>query len=128
MYLLAPTSTRGTRGHFILEEGLGFTSFRTILDDRPSGGVSFVLVWVNAFGAVVYLSSRFVVGIFVAMIPSMGTLLLLFLPVSNILGYNQHYKVRWVDCSSPERSRRAHGIQRQGHIKKLVMSAICIVF
>jgi ACS family allantoate permease-like MFS transporter len=67
-------------------KGFGFTSFRTMLVGLPSGGVSFVLVWIGALGPTYFPNSRWLVGIFVALMPLMGTLLLLLLPASNSWG------------------------------------------
>jgi ACS family allantoate permease-like MFS transporter len=67
-------------------KGFGFTSFRTMLVGLPSGGVSFALVWIGALGPTYFPNSRWLVGIFVALMPLMGTLLLLLLPASNSWG------------------------------------------
>ncbi|KAH7083938.1 major facilitator superfamily domain-containing protein [Paraphoma chrysanthemicola] len=109
-------------------KGFGFSSFRTMLVGLPSGGVSFVLVWVGALGPALYPNSRCFVGIFVALMPLMGTLLLLFLPASNAWGI---VVSTWFAGSTAPPLSVAVGLMAsniKGNTKKSVVSAIFFVF
>jgi ACS family allantoate permease-like MFS transporter len=109
-------------------KGFGFTSFRTMLVGLPSGGVSFVLVWVGALGPLFFPNSRCLVGIFVASMPLMGTLLLLFLPASNSWGI---VVSTWFAGSTAPPLSVAVGLMAsnvKGNTKKSVVSAIFFVF
>lgn len=109
-------------------KGFGFSSFRTMLVGLPSGGVSFVLVWVGALGPAIYPNSRCFVGIFVAIMPLMGTLLLLFLPASN--GWGIVVSTWFAGATAPPLSV-AVGLMAsnvKGNTKKSVVSAVFFVF
>ncbi|CAI9631613.1 mfs general substrate transporter [Alternaria burnsii] len=109
-------------------KGFGFTSFRTMLVGLPSGGVSFVLVWIGALGPTYFSNSRWLVGIFVASMPLMGTLLLLLLPASNSWGI---VVATWFAGSTAPPLSVAVGLMAsnvKGNTKKSVVSAIFFVF
>jgi MFS family permease len=109
-------------------KGFGFTSFRTMLVGLPSGGVSFVLVWVGALVPLFFPNSRCLVGIFVVSMPLMGTLLLLFLPASNSWGI---VVSTWFAGSTAPPLSIAVGLMAsnvKGNTKKSVVSAIFFVF
>lgn len=109
-------------------KGFGFSSFRTMLVGLPSGAVSFVLVWVGALGPAMYPNSRCFVGIFVSIMPLMGTLLLLFLPASN--GWGIVVSTWFAGATAPPLSV-AVGLMTsnvKGNTKKSVVSAIFFVF
>lgn len=109
-------------------KGFGFSSFRTMLVGLPSGAVSFVLVWVGALGPTFFPNARCLVGIFVASMPLMGTLLLLFLPASNNWGI---VVATWFAGSTAPPLSVAVGLMAsnvKGNTKKAVVSAIFFVF
>lgn len=108
--------------------GFGFSSFRTMLVGLPSGAVSFVLVWVGALGPTLFPNSRCFIGIFVASMPLMGTLLLLFLPASNSWGI---VVSTWFAGATAPPLSVAVGLMAsnvKGNTKKSVVSAIFFVF
>ncbi|KAH7138450.1 major facilitator superfamily domain-containing protein [Dendryphion nanum] len=108
--------------------GFGFTPFRTMLVGLPSGAVSFALVWVGALGPTLFPNTRCFIGIFVASMPLMGTLLLLFLPASNAWGI---VVSTWFAGATAPPLSVAVGLMAsnvKGNTKKSVVSAIFFIF
>ncbi|KAH9873469.1 hypothetical protein IAQ61_004092 [Plenodomus lingam] len=109
-------------------KGFGFSSFQTMLVGLPSGGVSFVLVWIGALVPAFVPNSRCAIGIFLASMPLMGTLMLLFLPASNSWGI---VVGTWFAGSTAPPLSIAVGLMAsnvKGNTKKSVVSAIFFVF
>jgi MFS family permease len=108
--------------------GFGFNSFKTMLVGLPSGGVSFILVWIGALVPAFYPNTRCLVGLFLASMPLMGTLLLLLLPASNSWGI---VVSTWFAGSTAPPLSVAVGLMAsnvKGNTKKSVVSAVFFVF
>lgn len=66
--------------------GFGYDQFQTMLVGLPSGAVAFVLTWIGALSPLYFPNSRCFIGIFLAAMPMLGSLLLLLLPAHNSWG------------------------------------------
>ncbi|KAF2019843.1 MFS general substrate transporter [Aaosphaeria arxii CBS 175.79] len=108
--------------------GFGFTPFRTMLVGLPGGAISFALVWVGALGPALRPNTRCFIGIFVAAMPMMGTLLLLLLPASNSWGI---VVSTWFAGSTAPPLSVTVGLMAsnvKGNTKKSVVSAVFFIF
>ncbi|KAK0640053.1 putative transporter [Lasiodiplodia hormozganensis] len=59
--------------------GFGYSSLQTMLVGLPGGAIAFVLVWVGAMGPLYFDNARCFFGMFLALMPLLGSLLLLLL-------------------------------------------------
>ncbi|KAF9641076.1 hypothetical protein BFW01_g12882 [Lasiodiplodia theobromae] len=59
--------------------GFGYSSLQTMLVGLPGGAIAFVLVWVGAMGPRYFDNARCFFGMFLALMPLLGSLLLLLL-------------------------------------------------
>lgn len=66
--------------------GFGYTPLETMLVGLPAGGVSFILIWIGALGPLKFPETRCFFGIFLAVMPMMGSLMVLFLPETSEWG------------------------------------------
>lgn len=90
----------------------------------PSGGVSFVLVWIGALIPLYYPNARSYAGMLLAFIPMVGSLLLLTLPASKSWGI---VASTWFAASSAPPLGMAVGLMSsnvRGNTKKSVVGAI----
>ncbi|KAJ4983094.1 pantothenate transporter [Stagonosporopsis vannaccii] len=109
-------------------KGFGFNPFQTMLVGLPSGGVSFILVWIGALVPAFIPNSRCLVGLFLAAMPLIGTLMLLFLPAENSWGI---VVATWFAGATAPPLSIAVGLMAsnvKGNTKKSVVSAIFFVF
>jgi ACS family allantoate permease-like MFS transporter len=112
----------------LVVQGFGFSNFRTMLVGLPSGAVSIALIWVGALGPTLFPNMRCVIGVFVASMPLIGTVLLLVLPASNAWGI---VVSTWFAGSVAPPLSVAMGLMAsnvKGNTKKSVVSAIFFVF
>lgn len=66
--------------------GFGYSPLNTMLVGLPSGAVSFILIWIGALGPLKFPETRCFFGVFLAALPMMGSLMVLFLPDSSNWG------------------------------------------
>ncbi|KAL7908502.1 MFS general substrate transporter [Trichoderma velutinum] len=108
--------------------GFGYTNFQTMLVAIPGGAIAFVLVWIGAVGPRIFPNTRSVFGVFLAVVPMIGSILLLTLPQSASWGI---VVSTWLaGCTAPPLGQ-AVGLMAsniKGNTKKSVVSAIFFVF
>ncbi|CAP79893.1 putative transporter [Penicillium chrysogenum] len=108
-------------------QGFGYTAFQTMLVGLPSGAVSFVLVWIGALIPLYFPNGRCFAGILLALLPMIGTLLLLLLPAYASWGI---VVSTWFAASSAPPLGMAVGLMSsnvRGNTKKSVVGAIFFV-
>lgn len=108
-------------------EGFGYTPFQTMLVGLPSGAVSFVLVWIGALISLYFPNGRCFAGILLALLPMIGSLLLLLLPAQASWGI---VVSTWFAASSAPPLGMAVGLMSsnvRGNTKKSVVGAVFFV-
>ncbi|ETS74856.1 hypothetical protein PFICI_13340 [Pestalotiopsis fici W106-1] len=108
--------------------GFGYTPLQTMLIGLPSGGVSFILIWIGALGPLYIKNSRCLFGTFLAMMPMIGSILLLVIPSSHPWGI---VAGTWLAGSTAPPVGQAialMGANVKGNTKKSVVGAVFFIF
>jgi hypothetical protein len=108
--------------------GFGYSKFKTMLVGLPSGAIAFVLVWIGGLGPLFVPNARCFFGVFLAIVPMTGSLLLLLLPSSNSWGI---VASTWLAGSTAPPLGQVVGLMAsniKGNTKKSVVSAVFFVF
>lgn len=94
----------------------------------PGGAIAFTLIWIGALGPVYYPNTRCLFGVFLALMPMMGSLLLLFLPSGRPWGI---VVGTWFAGSTAPPVGQAialMGANVKGNTKKSVVGALFFIF
>lgn len=108
--------------------GFGYTKFQTMLVGLPSGAIAFTLVWIGGLGPKYFPNSRCYFGVLLAIIPMIGTLVLLLLPASASWGI---VASTWFAGATAPPLGQTVGLMAsnvKGNTKKSVTSAVFFIF
>ncbi|KAI9151548.1 transporter [Paramyrothecium foliicola] len=108
--------------------GFGYDSLTTMLVGLPGGAIAFTLIWIGALGPLRFPNSRCFFGVFLAIMPMFGSLLLLFLPQDRPWGV---VAGTWFAGSTAPPVGQAialMGANVKGNTKRSVVGAIFFIF
>ncbi|CAH0047051.1 unnamed protein product [Clonostachys solani] len=108
--------------------GFGYTPLVTMLVGLPGGAIAFTLIWIGAIGPLYFPNSRCFFGIFLALMPMMGSLLVLFLPQAQPWGI---VAGTWFAASTAPPLGQAMALMAanvKGNTKKSVVGALFFIF
>ena len=94
----------------------------------PGGAIAFSLIWVGAIGPLYFPNSRCFFGVFLALVPMLGSLLLIFMPMDRPWGI---VGGTWLaGCTAPPvgQAIALMGANVKGNTKKSVVGALFFVF
>ncbi|KAJ9636855.1 hypothetical protein H2199_007849 [Coniosporium tulheliwenetii] len=126
LFITIPTPI--TKFSSLVINGFGYSPFQTMLVGLPSGAVAFILTWIGAISPLYFPNSRCYIGILLASMPMLGSLLLLTLPAHMSWGI---VVSTWFAGSSAPPLSIAIGLMSsnvKGNTKKAVVGAIFFVF
>ncbi|KAL0934893.1 pantothenate transporter [Colletotrichum truncatum] len=108
--------------------GFGYSKFETMLVGLPSGAIAFILVWIGGLGPRFFPNTRCLFGVFLAMVPMLGSLLLVVLPSHLSWGI---VASTWLAGSTAPPLGQVVGLMAsnvKGNTKKSVVSAVFFIF